>query len=380
MPKLPALQSMRALAALLVVFDHAADLAAGHGLPTEPLHSFALFAGAQGVALFFLLSGFIMVYTTPGHAESRPVERARRFAARRILRVVPLYWLLTALIAIPTFVLSLMRPVHITLADDLRSFLFIPYADFAGHMTPILPVGWTLNYEMAFYALFAATLLLPRRLRTLTLLSTLTLAVPIGSHFYPVDFGSKPHTTLAFLTHPIIFLFGFGAALGSLKLRYPGARLPVPAVPSVLLLLVLNGSVFLSIAAPEPTVRCQALFWTVDLVALALCAFGFRTLNTNPMFILLQTKLEAIGDASYSLYLIHLLPVLATWLCFQRLTTPHPVTFILLASTLAVITGHLCYRYIEQPLTRWLSARFHSPHISVPAPEDFAEPVPALAP
>jgi exopolysaccharide production protein ExoZ len=371
MPKLPALQSLRALAALLVVFDHAADLTADHGLPAEPFHSFALFAGAQGVALFFILSGFIMTYTSSSALEPPPLTRARRFASRRILRIVPLYWLLTALIAVPTFILSLSHPVHITLADDLRSLFFIPYADFAGHMTPVLPVGWTLNYEMAFYALFTAILLLPRRLRTATLLGTLTLFVLVGARHFPIYAGDNPHSPLAFLTHPIILLFGLGAVLGSLKLRYPAALFPIPALPSVVLLLILNGAIFLHAAAHQPTLPQLALYWIIDLTAVALCAFGFRIYL--PQF---EQKLEAIGDFSYSLYLVHLLPVLITWLIYQRLHSPHPVAFIFIATALALAAGHLCYLYVEQPLTRTLSACFLAPRKPESALVEFPEAEP----
>lgn len=348
MPKLRALQSLRAIAALLVLLDHTAGLTAGHGFPHEPLTSWATFLGAQGVSIFFIISGFIMTYTADlAEDQTPPPMRATRFAARRIIRVVPLYWILTVVTAIPMFLIGLHRPVGITVARFMKSLLFIPYLDAGGNMTPVLPIGWTLNYEMAFYALFAAILLLPHRVRTAALLGVLSAVVISGSFFYPILSGVNPHTALAFLSNPVILLFGLGAALGWLKLEYPQWLLQVPSVTLAAPLLAINFCIFaLAVRHPPVALRWSALFWFTDFMIVALCAFGRA--GTWP-------RLEALGDASYSLYLIHLLPVFAMYFLWQSLHFPYPVVFIAVTIGLAIATGLAAYRWIERPLTRAIS-------------------------
>ncbi|HEY1744061.1 MAG TPA: acyltransferase [Granulicella sp.] len=348
MPKLRALQSLRAIAALLVVLDHAAGLTSGHGFAREPINSWATFLGAQGVSVFFIISGFIMTYTADSaEDQTAPRLRAIRFAVRRIIRVVPLYWLLTAVVAVPMFLIGLYHPVGITVARLMKSFLFIPYLDAGGNMTPVLPIGWTLNYEMAFYALFAAILLLPHRVRTFVLLGVLVSVVIVGSFFYPISSGINPRSPLEFLTNPVILLFGLGAALGWLKLKFPHWLLSVQDVPLVAPLLAINLCVFvLAVHHPPVALRWSVLFWFVDFIVVALCAFGRP--GTWP-------RLEALGDASYSLYLIHLLPVFLVYFLWQSLHFLFPVAFIITAIGLSIAAGLATYRWIERPLTRSLS-------------------------
>lgn len=345
MPKLRALQSLRAIAALLVILDHTVGLTAGHGFLHEPLNSWATFLGAQGVSIFFILSGFIMTYTADTAEDQTPPHiRATHFAVRRIIRVVPLYWILTVVTAIPMFLIGLHRPVGITVARFMKSLFFIPYLDAGGNMTPVLPIGWTLNYEMAFYALFAAILLLPHRVRTAALLGVLSVVVIAGSFFYPIFSGVNPHSPLAFLSNPVILLFGLGAALGWLKLEYPQWLLQVQGVPLVAPLLAINFCVFALAVHHSPiALRWSVLFWFADCLIVALCAFGRA--GTWP-------RLETLGDASYSLYLIHLLPVFAMYFLWQSLHFLYPVVFISVTVGLAIATGLAVYRWIERPLTR----------------------------
>jgi exopolysaccharide production protein ExoZ len=128
--QLKSIQILRAAAALGVLLDHA-----GRWLDVAPIVDI----GAAGVDLFFVISGFIMVYTS--ERLFGQTGAPQRFLARRIIRIVPLYWTLTAFAALVLFGFG---------PNTLGSYLFIPT-----HRGPILTVGWTLNYEMMFYSLFA---------------------------------------------------------------------------------------------------------------------------------------------------------------------------------------------------------------------------------
>ena len=150
MGKLVSIQHLRGLAVFSVVVFHALQW---EWIPFEP--------GQFGVELFFIISGFVMWFTTAGR-ETAPLA----FMARRAARVVPLYWLasLTALTVV------LIRPGAIpnVIPDSLHvvlSLAFIPHADPNGNPFPLLNPGWTLTYEAFFYLVFAACLTVPERWR-----------------------------------------------------------------------------------------------------------------------------------------------------------------------------------------------------------------------
>ncbi len=154
------IQGLRALAAAAVAFLHIADEAGAlTGTPgRSPYRWVDALPLEAGVDLFFVISGFVMVWSSWdafGHARS-----VAPFVWRRLLRIVPLYWLLTA----ATVAVAVAAPGSVS--DGVRdgwgyiaaSFAFLPWRRADGFVQPVLRLGWTLEYEMLFYALLAATL------------------------------------------------------------------------------------------------------------------------------------------------------------------------------------------------------------------------------
>ncbi len=162
---------------MMVVWLHALYVVPG---VVEKLGA-SYFAGS-GVDLFFVISGFIIVVTT----STRDVT-PQKFFALRIIRVVPLYWLATlATITCAAYQHS-FRDLHYSPGEIAKSLLFVPYVsgDNPRGVWPIVLNGWTLNYEMFFYALFALSLAAPRRLRLPGVIVTLGLLVIVGRVFGP---------------------------------------------------------------------------------------------------------------------------------------------------------------------------------------------------
>src|SRR5579872_364486 len=159
--RLVGIQYLRALAALMVAYSHLAHQIPAY-LSALSLHRWVTTDRLyNGVSIFFVISGFIMYVTG---AESSPVQ----FAKRRLVRIVPLYWLLTGLL----FLCALFTPefARMTVATPqtlAKSLLFIPYfnAGQGGRLYPLLIPGWTLNCEMFFYLIFTLTLFAPLRWR-----------------------------------------------------------------------------------------------------------------------------------------------------------------------------------------------------------------------
>jgi peptidoglycan/LPS O-acetylase OafA/YrhL len=122
---------------------------------TNPVGNFLSDYGSWGVDVFFVISGFIMTFIV-----STKERTVGTFALNRFIRIIPNYWFYTGL----ALIFGMIIPYHTssaTFSSVFQSLLFIPHenpSDLLG-MFPILSVGWTLNYEMLFYALVAIALL-----------------------------------------------------------------------------------------------------------------------------------------------------------------------------------------------------------------------------
>jgi exopolysaccharide production protein ExoZ len=326
------IQFLRAVAALMVVWHHAREQ-----LPNLKTF-FPAESGNSGVDLFFVISGFIMVVTT----SKKPVN-ARDFLLRRIVRVVPLYWLLTlSVVVLGTLAPQLLRSTDISAPHVLQSLLFIPHfsPSHLGTTWPVLVPGWTLNYEMYFYALFAATLFLNSRYRVAALTSLLGGLVGLG-----LLLGSSKDPIVATYTSPLLVEFLVGAVLGRLWVVGHVMKSTWPTVLSVIagfaLLLWRNAPY-----APVAQILGSGL-----VVAGAL----------NPRFSEWRNRLMLmLGDASYSIYLTHLFALgLLRWV-WMRMEIPQtaqafPWLFMLSGLVFASIVGWFVFRWVEQPLTRWLT-------------------------
>ena len=144
------IQHLRAIAALSVALFHACQWS-----------QIDFGIGAAGVDLFFVISGFVMWTVTAGR-EAAPLT----FLRRRVIRVAPLYWIVTLALVAGALVFPQRFPEVEPRADHiLLSLAFIQHMNPAGQPFPILAPGWTLNYEAVFYLVFASTLILPVRRR-----------------------------------------------------------------------------------------------------------------------------------------------------------------------------------------------------------------------
>ena len=154
---LVSIQALRVIAAFMVLAFHV-SLEVAKLTPAA-----VLTPGSAGVDLFFVISGFVMLYSSE-RLFGRPWASAQ-FFKRRLVRIVPLYWLAT------TALVLLVAPFAGTKAV-IASLLFWPYP--AGG-APLLNVGWTLNIEMFFYLVFAAALLAKSRVVVTTTVSIFLL-------------------------------------------------------------------------------------------------------------------------------------------------------------------------------------------------------------
>jgi peptidoglycan/LPS O-acetylase OafA/YrhL len=205
------IQFLRFAAALLVVLYHASSHVRATGVDQGMLFAAGEAVGFAGVDIFFVISGFIMLYTT---TDEKGTGSSIQFMKRRLARIYSGYW--------PFFFAAMAvfywaRPGHFANADLLQSFALWPQP--LPHV--LLDVSWTLTYEMYFYLLFSALVLVGLRLRTAFVLGmlVLTLGFNIYRHWIAQGFSTENLYLLGFfdqfLTSPFLAEFFAGALLAS---------------------------------------------------------------------------------------------------------------------------------------------------------------------
>jgi exopolysaccharide production protein ExoZ len=344
-PKLIVVQVLRALAALMVAMHHAQyDAAAVAARAGQPFTYSKLLPWTAGVDIFFVISGFIMVYASADLFGRR--EGPRLFLGRRVARIVPLYWAVTTLfLLIALIVPSAINSAAPSVWQVVASYLFIPTTGADGHVQPVYTLGWTLNYEMFFYVLFALAIVLQRAQAVVAVTVALLLFVVVRPFVAPLS------PTLAFWGDPIVLEFVFGMVLGLMRTR--GVSLPF----AVRLMLAAAGLVLLhfDLVRPDAPLPLPAIVAYGIPAALLVAAAAFHRDSETPWRF--ERPLAALGDASYALYLVHpfairVLRELVLALGVGALLGPW--AFVGIALVLAVAAALAVYRLFERPTTQAL--------------------------
>jgi exopolysaccharide production protein ExoZ len=320
MKTLYGIQYLRALAALAVVFFHAAERSGG---------SFNI--GAAGVDVFFVVSGFIMWVMS----DSRPLS-PKRFVLDRIQRIVPLYWIVTAVMVVGALA-GLFPNMKLTLEHLLGSLFLIPTRSSSnGEIWPVLVQGWTLNFEMFFYAIFAISLAVVRRFQLILLVAIFAAFALAGWLFHPQS------AILMTYTRPIILEFVAGALIGQLWLK---GRLPRYAVGIGLVVIAVVGFALIQLLGLDfNEFICGPLAVSLIIGTLALERSG-----ATPDI----PVLTYLGNGSYSIYLWHTLAISVVAKVGQSLALP-PLATITLSALFGTLIGIAAYEAIEKPLRNLL--------------------------
>jgi exopolysaccharide production protein ExoZ len=344
------LQNLRALAAYSVVVYHCLMRFV---TPADPIGQAYLDLPSGGVDLFFVISGFVMVHTT------RDDEKPYWFATKRIARIVPLYWAATAIVIAMVLLREWIFPnVRLTAETIFSSLFFIPHADAAGKLFPILGVGWTLNYEMMFYALFAISLFLPKAWRLLAVIGLITLVWSIATvaKAANLDGGS---VIADFYAHPIIFEFAAGCVIAH-ALRMPPVIAFVRATPMWPVALA-GFAAFLLLPALAPAGTSSVLRYGAPAI-LVVFAAAAQDLYRAPAR---ESFVTRLGDASYSAYLLHpvVIPLMGQ-AALLTLGTGLLVEGVILIATMVVtaIASLYSMKYFEKPTAAFLRNRVRPQH------------------
>jgi len=309
---LKTVQALRAFAALSVVLAHIPLIA----------------VGTFGVDVFFIISGFIVCYITQ--------EDSDHFFLKRAFRIVPLYWGATLLVcAVALTKPALLQSTTVNVPDLLRSLFFIPYQRANGIMEPILFLGWTLNYEVLFYLLFGACLMMARKHAPLVCATVLLLLYGMGQCFdLPMPFS--------FWTGANLLEFAAGIA-AFLTLKHFGAALrTLPrALLGMAIILLVGAMIAATLGMEHHSIYLfGALSWLLFLATLSL-----------ENRIVVPVALIVIGDASYSLYLLHpyILRVIQHVIDPMEQPTAKGALGAAIMVACSILIAWLSYRLVEKP-------------------------------
>jgi exopolysaccharide production protein ExoZ len=326
--QIESLQMFRGFAALAVVAHHTAlSTGAFVGALPEPLATW-LGMGLLGVDFFFVLSGFIIMFAHMDDAST--AASIKRYALKRFTRIYPAYLpvgvgLIVLYVAIPDLSAAGGRDYSL-----LSSLLLVP-AD----GPPALSVAWTLVHEVMFYGVF---MLFFASWRWLAGGLLIWAAVICTTHYF--------YTPTGWLRYPlsllnIEFMLGVSAAwlVRSQALNGRGRQIAA-----------LGGSIT-GLALWLMTQNQTAYLRLVLAIGLALVVVGFALYEKSEI-IRWPTLLMTLGNASYSIYLIHnpLLSMSQRVAGRMGLTWPLAMVFGVLLSVLA---GWIYYRVVERPALRF---------------------------
>lgn len=359
---LDGVQYLRGLAALIVVVAHENGLMgfAEHfgAMPLPSVQEAAVF----GVAVFFVVSGFIIVVTALDVA-GRSRLSSGEFLRRRAVRILPFLWLCT----IGYNLLSWAGTGRLDLWAMLRTLAVSP----VGELKP--NVIWSLRHELLFYLLFALTMVGSSRWRWIMALwiaiVPLLFVLVHDLHVIPPpsDHGWSQLLSVWLMgsENGAHLQFGFGMALGALYLR---RRSPVTVSATVMLAALLLASV-LVVGVPLRYGIVRLLAWSAAAGGIVLLAILAR-----PWPGVVGRGALLLGNASFSIYLIHN-PAMLVLLAGAKKLQLIPVdsvalgTFLFAAVVISLLAGIVTHQVVERPLIRWIDRRTRpSGSASRPAP------------
>ena len=321
-------QFLRAIAATMVVLSHI-DLQATRAYPGYVSGAFDF--GHRGVDIFFVISGLIM-----GLQSAKPELTPSKFAVRRLARIVPLYWAVTLFTAgVAYFAPQVMETTRFSLVHVIGSLLFLPmpHPSYDGYFPVVIP-GWTLNYEMFFYAIMTVAMFTKNRIEWAIMAVLVAALLPF---FF--DLGGMAE----YWPRSLIREFAFGLGIAWLVPHRHGPGRTVGIVVAAFGFAIL-------LSMPVVPDQLRGAVWGLPA---AMVVGGMAMLNLSASGPVARGLL-LIGNASYSLYLTHVLviPVVTKVLKVLHLVPDYPAVFFGLNLCISLVCAILVWRFFETGATR----------------------------
>jgi peptidoglycan/LPS O-acetylase OafA/YrhL len=342
------LHLLRVIAALGVVYFHTTSTA-GLKLDWD--------VGSRGVDVFFVISGFIIAYI----ATSKPEQ----FFVRRLIRVVPFYWAATAFVfAVVAVKPDVFRTTTASIPHLISSLLFIPHEQ-KGEMQPTLILGWSLNFEMFFYVLFALALRISKTWSPVICVGWLVGFV-IAIHAFAggnaiTDFYARPIVLEFCYGIGVFYLFSWCSARKDKIARIGALKWILIAVLVGNLIAIAVFEEYYRNTVPRHLIAGIPAFFIVSSALLLERIWGVTT-NNRLIYLL--------GEASYIIYLVHPYIVFTVLrvVVHNASALPAPALAVLIAGLLALTSAIAIaiHVWFEKPVMAYLRARLTEPRAPLP--------------
>lgn len=342
--RIHAIDHLRVYAALTVLFGHAV-----HFL-NETRHfrnGIPFYRQGAGAVVFLTIAAFIAAHGEGAHFGSASAGWA--FTSRRMLRIVPLYWVFSTLWLVTALCWPhLIDKNRVEIGHVVSSYLFVPWPRPAdGMLRPMLSLGWVLHYIAWFYVLFGLCLCLRRR-------AGLLVAAAVPLLLYLVGRTCDVHGTAArFCTDRCLLAFALG--LGGLPvyrwLERRGVALPLPL--SLLAVSACFAGTWNGIDGE--TVRDDACLFGGSLL-IVLAGALTRPLGEGAF----GRTWDVLARSSYSIYLSQPFALAAFVLVLDAaglLGSLHLTVAIAAAMLAALAGGVLVHHAVERPLAALVQRR-----------------------
>ncbi len=349
--KLDWLEALRGIAAILVVLTHARYFMFNTS-NWEKAEEF-LRPGAMGVDLFFIISGFIMAYSTKNSDGS--LAYAKTFAIKRFSRIWPVYAVITLCSILATQDIAAYFSSSENIIIFLKSLFFIPTSiNNPPYFGAALPLGWTLEFELYFYAIFCISLFFKKwrwpALFAWMIVTALIIPMQKESALSAFDVSrnlSYSFTYFNLMSNPIIFEFLAGAAIGLLYLQ-DWARIKNPIIVYHILGLTIAFTIWHSYSRVGDFHGMTKWGGALTLSVLAISIASKTVKIPAPGF------LVWLGSISFSLYLSHTITQHYFGLAMLKLRMEphmHSWGYIFITTVTAISVAAVVHRYLERNLS-----------------------------
>ena len=292
--------------------------------------------GIWGVDIFFVISGFIMMYVTENNEKF--------FLLKRIFRIVPLYWILTlGVFALAIFVPDVLNNTTANIVHLIKSLFFIPFdKNGTGHF-PILFLGWTLNFEVIFYFLFFLSLVFFKENRMIACSIFIIIFLVFNKIFSEKNFIFETYANDIFIE------FIFGMILFTIWKKYKN-KISTNLSNHFICLAILLVSIFIL------NYYNFSRSVSYGLPSLILAVYFLFFLN----HLKFPKILVSLGDASYCIYLLHpyVIQFFYKILEINEYDIIIELVFTLIISVIVFIVSLLIYKFIEFPINGSLRKKF----------------------
>lgn len=343
--RLLGIQYLRGIAAILVVLFHVTGMSRFPKYFNFNILSGYFDLGDVGVQLFFVISGFIIVYVSVETGTLKSKIGIKDFFLKRLIRIIPFMW-----VCIITFaILRYLTIGYFPWPSYVRAFFLFPI----GEVDP--KQIWTLRHEFLFYIVFALSVLRFKRWDLLILWSV----SPFFWHLLKEYFVFNDSAIIElgdFTFSRFNILFGIGCAIAvmykkghinlSFKTNYGYIFSIISIIPLLIVLDYLRNSDYFSILVEEVI---------IGIICGGIVIFGIMITEMKTNY-LNQTG-KVLGDSSYSIYLFHGIPIAAILGVWSKVQIDaQPILVLVIVSFISCLVGIVVYYLIEKPLVKFVQS------------------------